>query len=137
MSTDSESSIEQTLYAMKAAWDVGDAKAYAAQFTESASYVIYIGLCYIGRAAIERAHEEVFARWQKGSRMAIEVLEVQRLGDDAAVVLTEGGVGKGNAVSRNKVQTFTMVRREGRWLCAAFQNTGKNRLLMALTKYFS
>ncbi|MBJ2157546.1 SgcJ/EcaC family oxidoreductase [Variovorax sp. IB41] len=137
MTTDSNSSIEHALGLMKAAWDAGDAKAYAAQFTESASYVIYVGLCYVGRSAIERVHEQVFARWQKGSRMSIKVLEVQRLDDNAAIVLTEGGVGKKEFVSRNKVQTFTMVRREGRWLCAAFQNTRRNRLLMAMAKYFS
>jgi hypothetical protein len=38
-------------------------------------------------------------------------------------VLTVGGIGTGGSVPYDKLQTFTFVRREGRWFCAAFQNT--------------
>jgi uncharacterized protein (TIGR02246 family) len=137
MSTEVKTSIELSLERMKRAWDTGDAGAYAAQFTTDASYVIYTGLCYLGRSAIENAHAVVFDKWQKGTTMALEILAIRQIGEQTAVVVTEGGVGKGNAVTRDKVQTFTMVRCGDQWLCAAFQNTKKNRFLMTISRLFS
>jgi uncharacterized protein (TIGR02246 family) len=131
-----DDTIDDCLARMVSAWDAGDASAYAAEFTEDASYVIYVGLTYFGRAAIERAHVPVFEKWQKGSRMAIRVLERRMLDRRTAVVVTEGGIGKRGRIHPNKVQTFTMVWAEDRWRCAAFQNTKKNRLFIRLNRAF-
>jgi len=128
--------IEAALARLSAAWDAGDAAAYANEFTDDASYVIYAGIVYDGRDAIERGHVPVFERWQKGSRMRMRVLRVRLLADDLAVVLTEGGIGKGRRIPIDKVQTFVMVRRDGRWQCAAFQNTKKNRLFIRMNRAF-
>src|SRR5208282_4225535 len=38
-------------------------------------------------------------------------------------VLTVGGIGEKAPIAYDKIQTFTLVRRGDRWLCAAFQNT--------------
>jgi uncharacterized protein (TIGR02246 family) len=127
-------SIDMCLARMKRAWDAGDAAAYAQEFTEDASYVIYVGLIYFGRAEIERAHLPVFAKWQKGSRMNLRVLQTRMLTAETAVVVTEGGIGKGRNIRRDKVQTFVMVRREGRWLCSAFQNTKRNWLFIRVNQ---
>lgn len=54
--------------------------------------------------------------------------------DDAAVVLTEGGIGKRRPIRHDKVQTFVFVRDGEHWLCAAFQNTKRNRLLAAVNE---
>ncbi len=54
----------------------------------------------------------------------------EALGDDAAVVLTVGGLGKSDGMAYDKLQTFAMVRREGRWMCSAFQNTRMSRRTM-------
>lgn len=118
-----EDTIEDCLDRIRAAWDAGDARAFAGSFTEDATYVIYLGEALIGRAEIEANHAGVFAKWQKGTRMAVRTLRKTPLGDGAAVVLTAGGIGTGASVPYDKFQTFTLVRREGRWLCAAFQNT--------------
>jgi uncharacterized protein (TIGR02246 family) len=112
---------------IRQAWDAGDADAYARLFTEDASYVIYTGAAYCGRAAIRDSHLPVFTRWQKGSRMAMRVLQWHRVGDDVVVVLTEGGVGRGRTIRHDKLQTFTMRRTPQGWRCAAFQNTRKSR----------
>ena len=127
-------SIDGCLDRMRRAWDAGDAAAYAQEFTEDASYIIYVGLTYFGRAEIERAHQPVFAKYQKGSRMDVRVRQIRMLNAETAVVVTEGGIGKGRKIRRDKLQTFTMVHREGRWLCAAFQNTKQNRLFIRVNK---
>lgn len=124
--------VTQALDRIRAAWDAGDADAYAAQFTDDANYVIFAGLVSRGRSEIRADHVPVFEKWQRGSRMSMKVLDVRLLGDDVAVVLTEGGVGKRPRIPHDKVQTFVLVRQDERWLCAAFQNTKRNRFLAAI-----
>ncbi|TYL52853.1 SgcJ/EcaC family oxidoreductase [Agromyces mariniharenae] len=133
--TTTPDTIEAALARVSAAWDAGDATAYANEFTDDATYVIYAGIVYAGREAIERGHVPVFEKWQKGSRMRMRVISVRPIGDDVAVVLTEGGIGK-RRIPIDKVQTFTMLRRDGRWQCAAFQNTKKNRLFIRMNSTF-
>ena len=133
--TTTPDTIEAALARLRAAWDAGDAAAYAREFTTDATYVIYAGIVYEGREGIERGHVPVFEQWQKGSRMRMRVRSVRHLGDDVAVVLTEGGIGT-RRIPIDKVQTFTMVRRDGRWQCAAFQNTKKNRLFIRMNRIF-
>ena len=133
--TTTPDTIEAALARLSAAWDAGDAAAYAREFTTDATYVIYAGIVYEGRDAIERGHVPVFEQWQKGSRMRMRVRSIRHLGDDVAVVLTEGGIGT-RRIPIDKVQTFTMVRRDGRWQCAAFQNTKKNRFFIRMNRIF-
>ncbi|HZU93887.1 MAG TPA: SgcJ/EcaC family oxidoreductase [Microbacterium sp.] len=124
--------IQRALDRIRAAWDAGDADAYAAQFTDDANYVIFAGLVSRGRSEIRADHVPVFEKWQRGTLMSMKVIDVRLLGDDAAVVLTEGGIGKRPPISHDKVQTFVFVREDERWLCAAFQNTKRNRILAAI-----
>jgi uncharacterized protein (TIGR02246 family) len=115
--------IEACLGRIKSAWDLGDARAYAAEFTEDATYVIFLGEALSGRAEIESTHVDVFAKWQKGMRMAVRSLTVRPLADDVMSVLTVGGLGQKEPIRYDKFQTFTFVRRNDRWMCSAFQNT--------------
>jgi uncharacterized protein (TIGR02246 family) len=79
---------------IRAAWDAGDADAYAALFAEDASYVIFLGDAMFGRDQIAQTHHDVFTKWQKGTKMAVRALSVRMLGADAAVVTTVGGIDK-------------------------------------------
>ena len=115
--------VETFLDQFCAAWDAGDARSYAALFTDDAPYVIFLGEALVGRGEIERTHVDVFGRWQNGTRMAVKAIEVCLLGEDVCSVLTIGGIGKKDPIAYDKLQTLTLVRQGGRWLCAAFQNT--------------
>jgi uncharacterized protein (TIGR02246 family) len=126
-----QDTIQASFDRMTDAWAAGDAEAFAAEFTEGASYVLYVGLTYFGRTAIRDAHLPVFQRWQKGTRLSMAVLDTRIIADGVAVVTTEGGIGKGRTIKHNKVQTFVMVESDHTWRCAAFQNTKKNRLFIA------
>jgi len=121
--------VDASLSRIAAAWDAGDARAFAAEFTEDASYVIFAGIVSLGRAEIEKAHRPVFEKWQKGSRMSMRELH-RYASTDAVIVVTEGGIGKGRRVRHDKVQTFVFVDDDGTWRCAAFQNTKKNGLFV-------
>ncbi len=124
MSDALQRAVETFLDQVRAAWDAGDARSYAALFTNEATYVIFLGEAFVGRDEIERNHLEVFARWQKGTRMAVKAVGVHPLRDDVCSVLTVGGIGREAAIPYDKLQTFTLVRQGDGWLCAAFQNTG-------------
>lgn len=118
--------ISSLLQSMVEAWDAGDAAAYARLFTEDATYVMFLGIPAFGRDEIERMHIPVFEQWQRGSRMKMRILGARQVGSEVVVVLTEGGVGTGDAIPFDKVQTYTLVRTNEGWRCAAFQNTAKS-----------
>jgi len=130
-----QDTIQASFDRMTDAWAAGNADAFAAEFTEDASYVIYVGLTYFGRTAIRDAHVPVFQRWQKGTRPSMAVLDTRIVADGAAVVTTEGGIGKGRTIKHDKVQTFVMVENNHAWQCAAFQNTKRNRLFIAANQW--
>lgn len=123
----SEDTFEQCLGRIRSAWDAGDAPAYAREFADDATYIIFRGEALIGRDAIERSHATVFHRWQRGTKMAVRPVEVRSLAENVVSVVTVGGVGKGKVIPFDKLQTFTFVKRGDRWLCAAFHNTRMNR----------
>jgi uncharacterized protein (TIGR02246 family) len=118
---------EACLERIRSAWDAGDARAYAKEFTEDATYVIFLGDPLVGRDEIEKNHVDVLAKWQEGTRMAVRVISARRLDNDVASVLTVGGIGRSGPILYDKLQTFTFVRRDSRWMCAAFQNTRMSR----------
>ncbi|WP_030912273.1 SgcJ/EcaC family oxidoreductase [Streptomyces sp. NRRL F-5126] len=127
MAVTNQDTVEGFLGRIRDAWDAGDASGYAAQFAEDASYVIFMGDAMLGRAAIEQTHHEVFTRWQKGTRMVVEPIDVRMPDESTAVVTTVGGIGKGGRIGFDKFQTFTLRRQDGRWECVAFQNTEMSR----------
>ncbi|MBV9582617.1 MAG: SgcJ/EcaC family oxidoreductase [Chloroflexi bacterium] len=122
MSDDGASTPDGVLDQFRQAWNAGDAVAFGQLFTEDATYVIFRGDVMVGREAIQQAHHEVFTRWQPGTQLIVKRLHARQLDAHTVVLLTIGGIGSG-AIEFDKFQTVTLVRREGRWLIAAFQNT--------------
>lgn len=129
--------IDAFLARLVSAWNAGDADAYADEFTEDATYVVFMGLVLRGRASIMAEHVPVFSTYQRGSRMTIRILDVRTPAPDVAVVVTTGGIGTGHRLPEDKVQTFTLVREGGRWRCTAFQNTKRQRLTLRVHALFS
>lgn len=113
---------EDMLELFRETWDAGDADAFAQLFTEDATYVIFRGDVLLGRDQIRQAHRGLFAQWQQGPTLVYKVLKTTALDKNTCVVLTVGGIGTGE-LAYDKLQTCTLVRRDGRWLVAAFQNT--------------
>lgn len=115
--------VEACLERIRSAWDRGDAHAYAGEFTEDATYVIFLGEALRCRAEIAATHVDVFGKWQRGTKMAVKPLSIRSIGKDTVSILTIGGLGDAEPIRFDKLQTFTFVRRNGRWMCSAFQNT--------------
>ncbi len=111
---------------IRRAWDAGDAHASGQEFTVDATYVIFLGDLLDGREKIEQNHVDVFSKWQKGTKMIVEPISTRTLSSDVVTILTKGGIGTSSPLQYDKLQTFTMILREQRWLRAAFQNASMN-----------
>jgi uncharacterized protein (TIGR02246 family) len=107
---------------LRQAWDAGDAEAYGNLFTEDAPYVVFRGDALLGRDQIRAAHYELFTKSAKGTKLVAKVLQSTMTDEDTCVMLTIGGIGMGELVY-DKFQTLTLIRRDGHWLAASFQNT--------------
>ncbi|MEV3959819.1 SgcJ/EcaC family oxidoreductase [Nocardia sp. NPDC050193] len=117
------------------AWEVGDAKAYAAAFAPDADYVTWFGAHLKGREAIEASHTPLFAKNLKNTRMDSGITGVRFVTPDVAVVHGVGALVKGKR-RRNrfntKVNVFVAARRDGAWTFVAFHNTKYSWLFNAL-----
>jgi uncharacterized protein (TIGR02246 family) len=121
----------------QAAWAAGDGAAYGACFTDDATDVTFVGTTYRGRAEIGRAHQALFDSFLEGTRLSIEIVEIRRLGADAAVVVTRGEVAKRAPRRLGKVATYTLVRdADAGWQIAAVQKTKRRPLMEAISFRF-
>ncbi|PXX63214.1 uncharacterized protein (TIGR02246 family) [Nocardia tenerifensis] len=137
---DQRRDIEAVLTELAQAWGRGDADAYGALFTEDASYTAWFGSVYQGRADIVASHRALFDSFLKGTKMADALLDIRFYGPDTAVVNSSGDIYKANRKrpeKLSKVQTYTLVRLDGRWLIAAFQNTKCKKLMQRFTFRFA
>lgn len=106
---------------LRAAWNAGDAAAFAGLFTEDATFVIWRGDVLTGRSEIEQAHHDLFTR--SPSRTQVAAVDLRRLDDQVAVALTVGGASGDGDVRYDMLQTLVLVRRDEGWRVAAFHNT--------------
>ena|ERR1700754_1353023 len=122
------SSVQDVLTRLAAAWNDGDATAYAALFTSDATYVVFDGTVVRGRAAIEDGHRALFAGPLRGFRMEPPAapVPVRYLRPDVAHVLADGGTrppGQSELPpDRASVVSFLLVH-DDEWRIAAFHNT--------------
>ncbi|MFJ2838203.1 SgcJ/EcaC family oxidoreductase [Nocardia sp. NPDC087230] len=131
-----EHAIRALFTAISDAWAAGDARAFAAAFTDDAEYVTWFGRHYTGRAAIEACHAGLFAKYLKNTRLDGEITRLRFLTPDVAVVDGRGAVvkGKRTRTRRNtKDNIYVAVRHDGQWRFAAFHNTKYHWFFDAMT----
>jgi len=107
------------------AWADNDADAFVASYTEDATSILP-GDYNASRAAVRDRMAAGFAGPLKGSQVRDEVQSVRHLGADAAIVVSRSAVlmaGETEAPDDRWVMaTWTLTRRNGRWLLAAYHN---------------
>jgi uncharacterized protein (TIGR02246 family) len=115
-------------------WNRGDAEAMAAVFDIDADYIVINGIQLKGRQQIASVHQQLFDTFLKGTHLGGGGQEeggpgntVRFLTPDVALVHSRGGVQKSGQAEaspeQNSIQTFVVVKRNGEWSVAAFQNT--------------
>jgi uncharacterized protein (TIGR02246 family) len=109
-----------------AAWNRGDATAYAEHFTDDAIVVGFDGSEMHGRGQIAEQLGAIFADHRVASYVRI-VRSVRMIGDGAALLQAIVGMrppgGDDVIAERNAVQLLIAVRDDSGWRAAAFQNT--------------
>jgi uncharacterized protein (TIGR02246 family) len=121
-----------TMSRLSAAWNAGDATAYAAEFTPDATYVVFDGTVLRGRGEIEDSHRWLFDGPLRGSTMDFandgEGPQVRVVAPGVAHVLAASGGVRPQGVEtvtadRKSVVSLVLVEDGGTWRVTAFQNT--------------
>lgn len=115
---------------MIAAWALGDAKSIANLFVEDGTMILAGTYCD-NRTAIEAYFTKAFQGEYKGTQVTGKPLASRFFSPDAGVLLTTGGVlepGQTEVTSKQAIRAaWTVVRRDGEWWLAAYQNTPRDR----------
>jgi uncharacterized protein (TIGR02246 family) len=114
---------------MIAAWALADAEAIAGLFVEDGTMIIAGTFCD-SRTAIQAYFAEAFQGLYRGTQVTGKPLTWRFFGPDAGVLLTVGGVledGETEVSSKQAIRaSWTVVRRDGEWQLAAYQNTPRD-----------
>jgi uncharacterized protein (TIGR02246 family) len=121
-----EATLRSFPHAMIAAWNRGDAAAFAAPFADNATFIAFEGTKLEGRNAIVEFHQPLFDTHLKGTRLEGDVEFVRFLEPDVAVMHARCGVmlaGHDRRIaSRESMQLFVCTRHEREWRVDAIMN---------------
>lgn len=135
-----EEAVRRLFHSLMESWG-GDAAAYAAHFTEDADYIAFDGSLQKGREEIRSAHQPLFERWLKGSRLEGTIIGLRFLAPTVALLHATGGIVlKGRKTfsrSRLSIQTFVAVREGDEWRFAAFHNNRIQRQSLLRTIFMA
>ncbi|MBU3063570.1 SgcJ/EcaC family oxidoreductase [Nocardia sp. NEAU-G5] len=120
-----DSAVRALFDAASTAWAAGDADAFAACYSETAT-VILPGVYLPGRQAIQAGMGAAFAGPLKSSRRIHEVADVRVLEDAAVVISRSVTVAAGQsepAAERWEWGTWVLVQQDGKWLIEAYHGS--------------
>lgn len=110
---------------MVKAWAAHDADAFADLFTPDGTMILP-GVYQKGRDAIRAFMTVAFAGPYQGTRVTGTPIDLKPLADGAVALLTTGGVlaaGATELADANAIRaSWILVKREGRWQLAVYQN---------------
>ncbi|WP_433475740.1 SgcJ/EcaC family oxidoreductase [Spirillospora sp. CA-142024] len=119
-----ETAVREVLGRLYKAWADGDADAFADLYVEDAT-VVMPGVFHQGRTAVRDFMAAAFTGPLKGSRGVDEPQSIRVNGDTAVIVSKAGIIMAGEQdlpAERERVATWVLSRRDGRWLVSAYAN---------------
>jgi uncharacterized protein (TIGR02246 family) len=122
--------IASLLQRMIAAWAIADAESIADLFVDDGTLIIAGTYC-AGRPAIKDYFTQAFQGEYKNTQVTGKPLSSRFFGPDAGVLVSIGGVlepGETEVSSKQAIRaSWTVVRHDGEWQLAAYQNTPRDR----------
>lgn len=114
------------------AWAHNDADAFADVFVEDGTMILP-GLIKLGREEIRAHLAAAFAGPYKGTRVTGLPLGIRLLSPESGILLSRGGVLSPGETETSDEQTihasWVVVKRDGAWQLAAYQNSPANSTL--------
>ncbi|ROQ23203.1 uncharacterized protein (TIGR02246 family) [Streptomyces sp. PanSC19] len=111
------------------AWAAHDADAFAEVFTPDGSMIIP-GVFQKGREAIRAFLTQAFQGPFKGTRVTGTPVDLRFANSDSGILITQGGIlapGEIEPSAERAVNaSWVVVKREGQWFLAAYQNSPRN-----------
>ncbi len=122
-----EQLIRQLFENTATAWDKGDGKLYASNFTDDCDYVTFFGEQLKGQQTIADTHQQLFNSFiMKNSTLHHQIKDIRFLKADIAVIHIIGAVKlrfqKKVPQNRQSINTNIVVRQNGQWKVTAFHN---------------
>jgi len=112
---------------METGWNAKSGAEFAKLFAEDSDYVVINGFHIKGRAANAAVHQQIFDTIFKNTNLTLVVEQIRFLRTDVAVVHVFGTRRptreSDSALIGDARITMTMVKNDGKWEIAAFQNT--------------
>jgi uncharacterized protein (TIGR02246 family) len=130
MTTDSDAAaIAALTQRMVAGWAYGEADTIASLFVEDGTLVLPGVFCN-GREEVRAYFAEAYAGRYKGTQVIGKPISIRSLGQDVAILLSHGGVlesGETEVSESGAIRaSWLVVKRDGEWLLAAYQNTPRH-----------
>ncbi|WP_309116038.1 SgcJ/EcaC family oxidoreductase [Saccharothrix sp.] len=108
------------------AWADNNPDRFADSYTADATMVLSGDRFFRGREVIRQVAVQQFKTAHKGTTLLQNIVDTKIISDDAAVVITEGGVlAPGQSVpspERALRATWVFAKQDGKWLVSAYQN---------------
>ena len=121
-----EAAIRENVKHMESGWNTKSGALFAKPFAEDADYVVINGMYVKGRAAIERAHQQIFDTIFKNTTVSLSVKQLRFLRPDVAVIHVTGhkdAPENERELVSDAIVTLVMTKDKEGWRIAAFQNT--------------
>lgn len=117
-----------------AAWAYHNADGFADVFTEDGTMILP-GIYKEGREQIRAFLKDAYANEYKGTQVTGRPISLRFVGADAALLLTQGGVlasGESEVSDDQAIRaSWLVVREDGEWKLAAYQNSPAVKALPA------
>lgn len=124
-SAQSALALESIVSELSAAWNRGDAAAYAAPFAADAEQINIFGAQLCGRGEIEQRHDVIFKSIFQHSTNVFSVLGTRAVGPDALIARVASAVDVPRGPLQGRLETIVsmVLQHSARWEIVLFHNT--------------
>lgn len=121
-----EAEIRGIIFKMCDAWNSGNPDAFIAPFADDADFIVFEGTHLHGRQEMQAFHHHIFETAVKGTKIDAEVKFVRIVNPNLATMhsivrIVLVGDSQSRA-SRDSMQHFALVKRDGRWVVQSMLN---------------